>query len=352
LRHEMSEEERPDTQFEILQKKFKAWLKNFGKNPVAIPVVVALTCGIFYLSVAYLGAFCLSNMIAPLFLLGMLWSIDVKRVRKLLIIGAVTTLIFGTILALFLVDNLQHVKSVDALSEDKTTAVGTLSPLFGGPQTVFTYNLTITLTNDSQTLDNVSVLIFKLGQSGGKEYNYTMTQVNSDSHTETNSTTNVTITTRHYNYTYVSTFTTPINQYLYRVEISGVWMTAGDRGTANRVFYIQGPIYTDTWKVTSPILPSAIQYAYIYVFGPYAIILGMIWWTRRARRMRAQQAEKWEKERAKDEAEKPKVESKVSRVPSLATAMGKDEDTFVCSECGADVPSDATVCPKCGEKFE
>jgi hypothetical protein len=30
----------------------------------------------------------------------------------------------------------------------------------------------------------------------------------------------------------------------------------------------------------------------------------------------------------------------------------KDEDEFTCSKCGADVPGDATRCPKCGEAFE
>jgi hypothetical protein len=30
----------------------------------------------------------------------------------------------------------------------------------------------------------------------------------------------------------------------------------------------------------------------------------------------------------------------------------KDEEEFTCSKCGADVPGDATRCPKCGEEFE
>jgi ribosomal protein L40E len=85
------------------------------------------------------------------------------------------------------------------------------------------------------------------------------------------------------------------------------------------------------------------------VFGPYLIIIAMIWWTRRARRMRRQQLEKWEKEHEKADGEKPK---EASKVPSLASAMGKDDESFVCSECGADVPADAAVCPKCGEKFD
>ena len=30
----------------------------------------------------------------------------------------------------------------------------------------------------------------------------------------------------------------------------------------------------------------------------------------------------------------------------------KKTDFFQCSECGAEVPSDAKVCPKCGAKFD
>ncbi len=30
----------------------------------------------------------------------------------------------------------------------------------------------------------------------------------------------------------------------------------------------------------------------------------------------------------------------------------KKKDFFQCSECGAEVPSDATECPKCGAKFD
>ncbi len=30
----------------------------------------------------------------------------------------------------------------------------------------------------------------------------------------------------------------------------------------------------------------------------------------------------------------------------------KKDDYFQCSECGAEVPGDSTVCPKCGAKFD
>ncbi len=102
-------------------------------------------------------------------------------------------------------------------------------------------------------------------------------------------------------------------------------------------------------------MPSSCELIFIQFFPMYAIMVFMIWWTKRARRMREQQISKWEAEsRKKIAEEKAKEQKEDTKVPSLAKAMGLEPagDTFVCSECGTDVPSDATVCPKCGEKFD
>jgi ribosomal protein L40E len=222
---------------------------------------------------------------------------------------------------------------------------GTLEPWFGGPDTLFHYNLTITLDNDSAEVDNARLLLYNLGASGGDEANISLTL--SSNYTDHNTSTGV--TTRYFNYSYSTLLDTPINQFVFRAEIGGDWQDAGRIDDAGNAYYVQGPIFKDTWEVTKPLILSAIEYSFIYVFGPYAIVIAMIWWTRRARKSRQQQYEKWEKEHEAEEKGKPKA---VSKVPSMASAMGKDEDTFVCSECGADVPADAQVCPKCGEKFD
>ncbi len=336
------------TQADEFKKKFKEWYVKFGKTPIAIPVIIALSCLVFYGSIIYLGAACLSNLIAPLFLLGMLWSVNIKSAKKLAIIGAVTTLFFCLLLSVFLVDSLQHVEPQDAVSDDQKTMVGTLSPWYGGKDTLFRFNLTVTLVNDSQELYGANVIIFELNTGGGDEVNYSMGEPTS-SYSYNTTQDNITVTTRIYNFTYASVIPTPINQFLFRTNISNDWMSAGEFDDLGHLFFLQGPIYKDSWAVLMPILPSAFEYGYIYVFGPYLIIIGMIWWTRRARRMRKQQLEKWEKEHEKADGEKPK---EASKVPSLASAMGKEDESFVCSECGADVPADATVCPKCGEKFD
>lgn len=326
----------PTQQLEEQLKKLFNWL---SKQPYAVPLVIALTCGVYYLSIAYLSTVCLGNLLAPLFMLGMLWGIRVRRIKKLLVIGLIAGVFFSAILTVYIVTFFQHVEPADALSEDKTTMVGNVSPMFGGKQTLFAFNLTVNITNVSQTVTQANVLVYQLGFSDSVDGNYTMNLVDI---TDTS-------TGRVYRYTYTTLLQMPINQFLFRANISGDWTSAGHYSELGQLSYIQGPMYTDSWAVAAPVIPAAIQSSYLYVFGPYAILVAMIWWTRRARRMRQEQLEKWEKERAKEEAEKPK---EVSKVPSLDATMGKVEEGFVCSECGADVPADANVCPKCGEKFD
>jgi hypothetical protein len=114
--------------------------------------------------------------------------------------------------------------------------------------------------------------------------------------------------------------------------------------------WLPGPMSKDTNAILSLMLPLSLISTFVSVFPLYGLIVVMIWWTRRTRRMRKDQMEKWEEEHAKEEAKKPKQDAKVSL---QRKAMGlEDEGTFVCSECGADVPAAATKCPKCGEKFE
>lgn len=326
----------PTQKFEEQLKRFFKWLSD---KPYAIPVVLALTCGVYYLTLEFLSTVCFGNLLAPLFMLGMLWGVGVRSIKKLLIVGLVAAALFSAVMTAYIVNYYQHVEPRDALSEDGSTMVGTVSPWYGSEQTTFSFNLTVTLTNSSQTVTQANVLIYQVGTGDSVDGNYTMMLVDESS----------TATSHIYNYTYVTLLPLPINQFLFRANISGDWVSAGDYDEVGRLSYIQGPVFSDPWAVALTVIPWAIMSSYLYVFGPYAILVAMIWWTRRARKMRQDQLERWEKERAKEEAEKPK---ETSKVPSLDAAMGKVEEGFVCSECGADVPADAQVCPKCGEKFD
>ena len=328
-----------ETPADRIKKVMKQWFAEFSKSKFAIPTMIALSCLVYFAVVSALSVVCFSNLIAPLVLLGLLWKIGVKRVKKLLVIGAVATVFYAAILTVLVIGQLQHVDPVIAESVDGRVT-GTLDPLFGDKTTTFTYTIRVNLTDKNLTVTAANVIIVGIQAFGSDQENRSMTPV---APYESGG-------LRLYNFTYSATTTKPVNQYIFRVNYNGTWATVGEKDELNNMYYIQGPMYSDSFALAPPVIVSAFQLNFFYVFGPYAIICGMIWWTRRARRMREKQIEKWQAEHAKEEAEKPKT--RTSKVPSLDATMGKVEEGFVCSECGADVPADATVCPKCGEKFD
>jgi len=329
-----------ETPGERFVKSLKKWLKDFSKTKYAIPTIIALSCLVYYAVVSAFSIVCFSNLIAPLFMLAMLWSIGVKRVKKLLLIGAIATLLFAAVLTVVIITQLQHMDPPVAESVDGRIT-GNLDPRYVDKNEPFTFRLTVNLTDPNMIVNSANVRLISIGAFDSADNNLTMTLESQYA----NNVTNVYM----YNYTLTTTTSRPVNQFIFKVNLNGTWVTAGEVDALDKLFYIQGPIFKDSFALAAPVVVSALQIDFFYVFAPYAIILGMIWWTRRARRMREKQVEKWQAEQAKLDEGKPK---QVSKVPSLDAAMGKTEEGFVCSECGADVPADATVCPKCGEKFE
>lgn len=337
-----------ETPGDRIVKQFKKWLKDYSQTKFAIPTIIALSCLIYYFVVTTLYAVCFGNMIPPLFMLALLWMSGVKRVKKLLLIGLVAVMFFAMILTVVIVTTVQHVDPVEAKSIDGKLT-GTLDPLYVDKGVPFTFRLTADLTDSNATVNSANIRLIGIGVADSSDDNLTMNP-DPGPHFSYDVTVND-VTTHHtmFNFSYTGTTSKPINQYIFKVDVNGTWTTAGDLAEDNSLFYIQGPIYKDSFAVAGPAVMTAIQIDIFYVFMPYAIILGMIWWTRRARRMREKQVEKWQAEQAELDKAKPKP---VSKVPSMDAAMGKTDEGFVCSECGADVPADATVCPKCGEKFE
>jgi ribosomal protein L40E len=341
LPHEM------ETPAQRMMKYLKELLVKFSKTPLVIPTGIAIAAGVFALVLMYAGTFCLSGMITPLVLLGVMWQFGVKGVKKLLIIGAVSCLVFSGVWAMYYTDYYQHIDPAVATSTETVVsnnitvpmmADGSVTPLFGTSSTVFNFTVTFNLPDNSTTwpIENVSVAIASISFPSAASHNYSMIRVDSaDNKTA--------------QYYYSSTVSKPVNQFIFWANISGDWIVATEhRGGVE--YALDGPIYKDSYAVVAPIIPVGIVQVFVSFYPIYALLLLMIWWTRRARRMRIEAYDKAAAEREKETKDIPKEDTKV---PSLAKAMGleKGED-FVCSECGADVPAEAKVCPKCGEKFD
>jgi hypothetical protein len=132
----------------------------------------------------------------------------------------------------------------------------------------------------------------------------------------------------------------PMSVFYFGTPINGSWTYVG----------ALGPVAGDFGGLIAWLSPTAFVSTFASVYPIFALLLLMVWWTRRARRMRT---EAYEKAVAEREKEREGVGKDETKVPSLSKAMGLETDEgFVCSECGADVPAEAKVCPKCGEKFD
>ncbi len=328
------------------QKYLSEQLKKFMKTPFVIPAILAITAGVYYLVILYGGTICFIGLLPPLTLLGLSWYSGFKGIKKLALIGVMAALVFSGVFTGVHTDQYQHLQYKVGASNDEfaTHALtnGTRDPLFGDKSTIYQFSVTVHLNNSSFVARDVSVLIQWIAFPSVTSNNYTMVRQSTQIVNNTTGEAKVT-------YVYNTTLSTPVNMYVFWANISGVWYIAADY-SQTQAQWLYGPITKDTGAILALIWPIAIVQEFATTLPIYLLILVMIWWTRKTRKMRKTQMEKWEEERAKEEAKKPKDDAKVSL---QRRAMGLDDGgTFVCSECGADVPSDATVCPKCGEKFE
>lgn len=334
-----------ETPAQRLQKYISEQFKKFAKTPFIIPSIIGASTLVYYLVIIYGSTFCLSGLITPIVLLGLCWYSGIKGVKKLVLIGVVASLVFSVVYAAALTDNYQHIDYKVGASNDGNITLrnGTLQPLYGDQNTVHVFSVTVHVMNSTATVTDVAVLIQTVKFPSSHSENFTMTNV---SRTVTN------LTTGEANivYVYNTTLSSPVNTYVFWANVSGTWYLAAEYSTG-QAMWLPGPMFKDSGAIVLTILPISLFQVFASTFPLYAMIVLMIWWTRRARKMREKQLEKWEEERAKEEARKPKEEAKVKSLQRQAMGL-EDEGTFVCSECGADVPADATVCPKCGEKFD
>lgn len=329
----MEQEQRPLVFPFNLIKMGKDLYARFKKAPtLTIPAGAAIVGVAFYLLLAYMLDSCLVTILPPFLMLAIFWTFDIKRARILLIAGVVTCTVLMLVEAFFFIGvytgtdpGIAHSDDVDMVLRD-----GTVSPYRGDELTAYNYTVNV-YTNGSTPISDVKVIIIGLNSW--------------DNETMLAGLRNDTVA----QYYFVTTLSDPINQFVFWANVSGAWYLAADYKDGVETGVL-GPMHSSTWEIAKPMLYySAIQ-AYVQFFLIYALLVAMIWWTRRARRMRVKQLDTWQAKQKEAAAATPKDEAKV---PSLSKAMGLEtDDSFVCSECGADVPSDATECPKCGEKFE
>lgn len=317
-----------ETPAQRIEKVIKDFYAKFLKTPFVIPVAIALATAVYMLVVVYMSGFCLSGLITPLAMLGIFWKLGTKDVKRLLILGAIACIAFSVAIGIYLPYSWMNLGDPLVESDDGRFTEGTVTPMHGTASTAYNFTVTVNWTNLSYAQD-VRLIVAGVGYFGEPEINVSMIMAPS---TDPDS------TSRQY---YLETVVpNSMNIFIFGTVFRGNWTEVGELG----------PVTNEAGAIVASIMPAAFMSVFAGVLPIYALLLLMVWWTRRARRMRT---EAYEKAIAEREKERAGVDKDEAKVPSLAKAMGTDKDEgFVCSECGADVPADAKTCPKCGEKFD
>jgi DNA-directed RNA polymerase subunit RPC12/RpoP len=286
---------------------FKESFNDFKKRRYAIPVAIALTVLLTLAIVLYLSSLCFSFMLVALIAYGIPYYCGLKNRKKLFVFGTVLILFLGVVFGLNIFYYVQGYNGQVIHSEQNDLFSGQVSPVKGLPAD--TYEFTVEVLNGN----NQSV-VYLLAVNGASTstLNYSMTFTGMDGANAIYSKT-------------LSNLTEGIYQFQFQGLVGNTYVLTD---------VALGPIAMSMDAVLSSYLFYGIIYVGILQIGIlFYLLLVLTWWMDRSKAKMA------DFDRARKQEKKGDDGQKVV-------------DKFICSECGADVPSDANECPRCGEKFE
>ena len=231
-----------------------------------------------------------------------------KDRKRLAVFGLVLFLVIGLSLGGALYSTVANYEVQDVSSDDNLLVQGTLSPSHGEPGDAFHFSVVLA-SGDADA--NVSLLLYNNWGESEDDPNYTMTFSHNTSLGAL--------------YTYnVSGLEEGIYYFQYGTLNGTAWSETGQSF---------GPVNADMNKVLSNSLLSGTVYSFYSMAVLFYILILLTWWMDRSKKKIF-------------EMEQKRAQSKDRKVKEV-----KDEK-FVCSECGAEVPSEADKCPSCGAKFD
>ncbi|NYT12195.1 MAG: hypothetical protein GKC03_06550 [Methanomassiliicoccales archaeon] len=291
---------------------FKERFEEFKKTKWAIPIGLVITVIVNIVLLLTTWYLCFSYALIAVVAFAIPYYFGLKSLKKLALFGVALFLILGIVFGIYTADLYKTYEGDAVESPNGELTNGTMTGL-GGDQ--FQYMVFLNGGNGSQ-----SVFVIVENNWGSEiGYNETMDPLGpatSDGQL------------------YVKNMTLPNDDvyfYVYVAEGTDGWIFSY-RGT--------GPIRVPFETFTISWIISDILVVFINIAILFFILLGLVYWTKSSR----ERQERMQKER--DELALPKeYEESPIEEPGI-------QEKYVCSECGVEVPSDASECPQCGESFE
>lgn len=294
--------------------------------PVLILIIVPFNILMIYV------AYCFASVLVAFGTFGIPYLLGVRKAKKFLVLGTVvilfTGIIYGGMIAYFLV----HPTAAQTPAHDDSNILtgGIVTPYNGNQNTVFEFK--VTLTYNGTYVNNSRVNLYIYGNQAHPGFIKYTNDPYSPQYLS-----NVSMTRGNNGlYSYKTNLEGDIYNYAFRVTIPGLtnpatkqnW-TIYDTVTASRAA-LQGPVTRSVTSLAGEYILLLVIYSYIYFGLLFYVLVGMYWWTQRAKHDREKYLERVDKD----------------------DTGGKPKSAFTCSSCGADVGESAAKCPKCGESFE
>ncbi len=286
------------------QDDLKSRFLRFRENKYAVFIGLALTfiiCSLLLIYSSYL--LCFGLLLVALAGYYIPYFFGMKSRKKLAVWGIVLILLLTLPYAFSIVEG-QKATTDNLLSSQNGVLVdGKVDPTSGDASTVHTFSVLV--TNSSFT--DVRVIIYDVWTNTELSNN---TMVGSSASGGTL-------------YTYSTTLQNKTEYYFYFKASTGTeWIATS---TAS-----YGPWHVTDGDLYAHFLPLVVFALLLEVGLLYYLLFALNWWTDRTK------------------ARLANVQKQRAAIP----VPGKEGDKFICSECGTEVPANATKCPQCGERFD
>jgi len=301
---------------------FKKMFDDFRKKKYAIPIGLVITVLVATLLIVFLWYECFSLILIAILAYAIPYYFGMKNRKKLAVFGVGLFLFLGLI---FTVSSFYAFKNLEGstISSDNNILInGTVSPYQAGPSTVYTFSVVLMGDNGSGL---VWVNITNAWPGNVDDINNTMNPLRPTPG----------------GYVFVLNRTLPEGIYQYH------FVAKNDSNYVRTSTWAIGPLSVSDEVLFQQLLYNRMLAVWLQVATLFYMVLALTWWMDSSKK----RSEELRKRLGEDKKTKPVTKPQKGK-ESKTEDKKKTVEKLVCSECGAEVPTDARKCPQCGEPFE
>jgi len=304
-----------------------------SKWKYAVAILVPNLAFVLIVSVDY----CLGLLAVVLIITLFLWLLKIEKFMHQLLIGVVALLVATLVLSGFTL-SLLYEPTEGSSSVDDILVDGMVTPFRATIGSSSTYTLTIVIRGNFANASNIHAYVNISDDlvSWDAYKNLTMTLVSNGSSGQDHL----------WNYSIQTPVTSTVTRYFFDalIYVNG---TPYQNHPWRQTYVLIGPISPDTFAIFAILF--SIWLPTIFTFGLMQFIVMILFLRFSSKSREAREKMRQDYKKKKEELGSARQASKGG---STKIAPASSEETFVCSECGADVQASAKFCPQCGESFE